>query len=297
VNGIIDADGLFNGDRFEHVSDGARYAWPYFWLSSNTFGRLELNYHRIAGRAFSRFKHVPTEEDFWGWVKEFQAAYLLFVYEVNGTFWGQWDTSEKFLPKHKLAADQKSPAPDHTAFSAWRDQYITEKQTRNAAKPITATNFRNPSEIFQHRVGVGVGVGVNTCASNGDARGSVPSIDEPPFGTTEPDAPFPAETAERTKPSREMTAQQDRWFTTWWAEYWLRKAKKAAREAFLKHVKTEERFKRVMDATPAQKPEMLGRESSKRPHGSTWLNGERWEDETANQAPATAQDDYPEWQS
>lgn len=49
-----------------------------------------------------------------------------------------------------------------------------------------------------------------------------------------------------------------------------------------------------MAATRAQKPEMMQREEKHRPHGATWLNGERWEDET-NQAPSTvARDDYPE---
>ena len=138
---------------------------------------------------------------------------------------------------------------------------------------------------------------VNTCASNGDARvGSLPSsIDDPPFGTTEPAALLQVETARPMKPSRELTAEQDRWFTTWWAEYWLRKAKKAALEAFRKHVKTKERFQQVMAATRAQKPEMLTREPSKRPHGATWLNGERWEDETTSPAPAAAQDGYEEF--
>jgi hypothetical protein len=34
-----------------------------------------------------------------------------------------------------------------------------------------------------------------------------------------------------------------------------------------------------MAATRAQKPEMLSKEPSKRPHGASWLNGERWQDE------------------
>jgi hypothetical protein len=34
-----------------------------------------------------------------------------------------------------------------------------------------------------------------------------------------------------------------------------------------------------MAAVRAQKPEMLQREPAKRPYASTWLNGERWEDE------------------
>lgn len=140
---------------------------------------------------------------------------------------------------------------------------------------------------------------VNTCASNGDARLGDPllSIDDPPFGTTEPDAVVSQETAHRAKSSRELTAEQDRWFTAWWAEYWLHKAKKDARIAFRKHVRTKERFQQVMAATRAQKPEMLSREPQHQKHGASWLNGERWEDETTNPAHTAASDDYPELKS
>lgn len=296
MNGIIDADGLFNGERFERVSDSARLAWPYFWLASNTFGRLELSYHRVVGRAFSRFKRVPTEEEFWAWIKEYQEAFLLFVYQAGGAIWGQWDTSEKYLPKHKLTADQKSPAPDHAALTAWKEGYIADKRARSACKPIAPTDFikppeallqsfENPAERFQPRVGEGVGVGITTCASpNGNARhaGELPSIDDPPFATTEPDAVFPPdEPAKEPLKKTGLTPQQESDFEAWWSVYWLHKAKKQAREAFRRHVRTTERFQRVMAATSAQKTEMMERDPSKRPYGATWLNGERWDDETA----------------
>jgi hypothetical protein len=75
-------------------------------------------------------------------------------------------------------------------------------------------------------------------------------------------------------------SQQEAWFAAWWAEYWpLKHDRKKAHAAFLRCVKTEERFEVVMAATRAQKPEMMQREPSKRPYGATWLNGERWEDE------------------
>lgn len=134
------------------------------------------------------------------------------------------------------------------------------------------------------------------CASpDGNARvGSLPSIDNPPLGTTEPDALFPVESA-RPKLTRCVTPQQEAWFSQWWSEYWLHKAKKAAREAFLKHVKTEARFQQVMAATRAQNSEMLSREPGKRPHGASWLNGERWEDEQdAPSRGAAGEMEYPE---
>jgi hypothetical protein len=76
-----------------------------------------------------------------------------------------------------------------------------------------------------------------------------------------------------------LTPQQGIWFAAGWAAFWLHKARKAARRAFGKQVKTAARFEQVMAAVQAQTPEMLGREPQHRPHGATWLNGERWGDE------------------
>jgi hypothetical protein len=140
-------------------------------------------------------------------------------------------------------------------------------------------------------------------ASQTDARCVPPSIDEPPFETTEPGALFPVEKSVEIKPTkrtsiRDLTPDQERWFAAWWQAYWLRKSKKAAREAFRKHVQNEERFQQVMAATRAQTSEMLSREESKRPYGSTWLNGERWEDEAGGAQPQQAANGsiYTKWE-
>ncbi len=128
------------------------------------------------------------------------------------------------------------------------------------------------------------------CASD-DARvpDSLPPIDDPPFGTIEPAALFPSQG--RTRPARAdgLTLEQETWFGVWWPAYWLHKAKKVARRAFAKHVKTAARFEQVMAATRSQAPEMLTREPQHRPHGATWLNGERWADEAA--APVQCSDE------
>ena len=71
------------------------------------------------------------------------------------------------------------------------------------------------------------------------------------------------------------------WFQQWWAIYWRKVSRKDAEKAFAKHVKTEARFEQVMAATRAQAPMMMHREPEHRPHGATWLNAERWEDQPA----------------
>lgn len=287
---VIDPGGLFGGDRLRRCSNAAQLHWPRLFLASDGFARVEINYARIIGRAYPTFNPVPSEAELEAWLQEYVKNYLLFLYEVDGQLWGQWDTPNALLPRYKTAADRRSPIPPDTAFSQWKRSYRED----NRAFPKC---FGNISAAFLHGVGAGEGVGVgkDICASaHARLSGSMPSIDNPPFGITESQARFPAEVTPVAKLFQGMTPEQKRWFTAWWAEYWLHKAKKAAQAAFQRHVKTEERFQQVMAATRAQKPEMLAREPSKRPHGATWLNGERWEDEITAAAPTTGQDDYPE---
>jgi hypothetical protein len=144
---LIDPDGLFEGDRFKDVSDEARLFWPHFWCASNGYGRIELNPAKIIGRAFSGFRTPPTIDKFWSLIGEYQTAFLLFVYESSGQFWGQWATSEKFLPRHKRSEDEASPKPDSSELNAWREAYIEQKRAKS-----NAINIReNVAEILQKR--------------------------------------------------------------------------------------------------------------------------------------------------
>jgi hypothetical protein len=52
---IIDADGLFSGDRLRRCSTAAQLHWPRLFLASDGFGRLELNYHKVVARAYATF--------------------------------------------------------------------------------------------------------------------------------------------------------------------------------------------------------------------------------------------------
>jgi hypothetical protein len=300
---VIDPEGLFNGDRLRHCSNAAQLHWPRLFLASDGFARIEINYARIIGRAYPTFSPAPSETELQAWLQEYSKNHLLFLYETDRQLWGQWDTRQELLPRYKTASDRRSPIPPEQAFAAWK----LRRGDENRAFTKCFGNISEGSRRFLHGVGVGVGIGEgkNMCASD-DARasdllpGSLPSIDSPPFETTEPGALFPVEQPPAApacvKPSGQgMTTEQEIWFTSWWAEYWLHKAKKAAREAFRVQVKTAELFRRVVAATRAQRPEMLYREESKRPHGATWLRGERWNDETAAPTAAAPSDDYPEF--
>jgi hypothetical protein len=282
---IIDADGLFGGNRWRGCSNEAQLHWPRLFLASDGFGRLELNYHKLVARAYSTFSPAPSEAELLSHLQEYSENYLLFVYGVDGQLWGQWDTPAEFLPRYKTAIDRRSPIPPEPEFTDWKKRYRSETKSLPECFGNIPESFLCGKGLV--RYGGGKGMVKNTCASS-DAPLPVfapaLSIEKPPFDTTEPRALFSREPRNAPKKPSEMTPEQEGWFATWWAEYWLHRARKPARRAFARHVKTAARFDEVMTATRAQAAEMLRREPHHRPQGASWLNGERWTDEPAEPA-------------
>ncbi|MGD0669927.1 MAG: hypothetical protein ABSB23_20495 [Bryobacteraceae bacterium] len=155
-------------------------------------------------------------------------------------------TLKRYLASRKLAFIQ------HDASSIQHDASIVLALPDESADPPLPVPLPVPIPVPEP----------NTCASQSNAQEGLLSLDNPPF-----------DTLDEVKPDRES------WFSAWWGIYWLHKARKPAHDAFMRRVKTDAIYRQVMDATRAQAPEMLAREPSKRPHGATWLNGERWNDE------------------
>lgn len=157
--------------------------------------------------------------------------------------------------------------------------------------PLNSTTMRESGMTMRGSDYEGKGMELNgmeekrICSSAEADERNPPSIDNSfPEGT--PGALFPGEATKPAKANRQdLTATQETWFAGWWAIYWRRVARKPARAAFGKLIKTEGRFQEVMAATKAQSAEMLGRPPSARPHGASWLNAERWQDELETAAP------------
>jgi hypothetical protein len=156
---VIDPVGLFSGDRLRRCSNAAQLHWPRLFLASDGYGRLEINYARIVGRAYPTFNPIPSEADLESFIQEYVNTFLLFPYEVGAQLWGQWDTRAELLPRYKTAADRRSPIPPEPAFSNWKQMYRTEQK----AFP---KSFGNISATFLHGVGEGVGVGKNICSTD-----------------------------------------------------------------------------------------------------------------------------------
>lgn len=106
-------------------------------------------------------------------------------------------------------------------------------------------------------------------------------IKQPSIQQTTKDLMIPASAGPDKRTSIEDKITDD--FEEWWKLYPRKEAKKAAREAYLKArarvaqgVLIESLQAQILDRKIMQKS---GREPPFMPHGSTWLNNDRWEDE------------------
>ena len=190
---VIDPEGLFNGDRLAHCSDEARLYWPYFFLAANSFGRLEISYEKLMGRAFRTFKKRIAKEEFVALIEEYRGNYLLFIYQAGDQLWGQWLTEAKYLPRYHAARDKLSPAPPEAALEAFCVEYQRQKAAEGADILAAFGNVPKSSEMcgkprevaaasgtFPLGVGVGVGTGVGTGTGagggvgDGDGKGLTP---------------------------------------------------------------------------------------------------------------------------
>ena len=166
LNGVIDPQGLFNGDRLRRCSNVAQLHWPrLFSRPTALLGSLSWN-GREDAPGLSHVSPLPTEGELRGYLEEYATNFLLFVYKADGQLWGQWDTKDAFLPRYKTSSDRRSPIPPKIALADWRRQY--REQFR--------CYFRNLSGIFRKvfsatRMGEGEGVGLRWVQGMGLAVG------------------------------------------------------------------------------------------------------------------------------
>lgn len=264
---IIDANGLFGGNRWRGCSNPAQLHWPRLFLASDGFGRLELNYHQIIARAYATFNPIPSEMELQGYLQEYARNSLLFVYGSNGQVWGQWDTPDKFLPDYKTAIDKRSPIPPEPQFTEWKKLY----RSRN----IGFTKcFENVSQTFPSgRVLVGYGIGkelVETHCSSDDERG-VESL-----------ALIPQE----PKPVDEVRL----WFDAeFWPAYPRKVGKPQALKAARRHGKTAANRQTIMECLLRRIPDLQAQfrtDGDYRPYPERWLNLTPWMDPEETARPA-----------
>lgn len=188
---IIDQAGLFKGKRLRKCSANARWRWPYLFLLSNGYARIELDYECITDEFSSFRKFAPTSEELRQVFAEFQANHLIFVYTINDQAWGQWDTRRSLLKEYKTAADRDSPAPPEAEYRRWLiEQHGNDWTEFHWNKDLTQATLGTDSsktlpnvdqafpevsqQIEAEPCGVGVGVGVGT-----ESKPLVHSANEP----------------------------------------------------------------------------------------------------------------------
>jgi hypothetical protein len=195
---IIDPEGMFCGDRMAQLSDETKLLWPWLYLASNGYARIEINYRKMLARVFSSFRVPPTEAEFMKAIQECAEAYLLFLYQSKGAWWGQWDTSAKYLPRHQTASDKRSPDPPPAEFTAWKEAYAKSKESQVPALATFSEIRRNPpksAEIRGKDARVVVGVGVGVVAGVGV---EVPTLSLSQKETREP---LPSDGVDKPKPT------------------------------------------------------------------------------------------------
>lgn len=155
---IIDPEGLFSGERLAACSDLAQLYWPRFFLAANSCGRIELSYKSLVSRVFGNFSNVPESAKLWDIFREYDKNYLAILYQTDGgTWWCQFVTSEKFLPKYKKTRDELSPTPFPEQLDAHREGYIEWKKS----KSFQNQSFQKvPPSFSSEGVGIGIGEGI-----------------------------------------------------------------------------------------------------------------------------------------
>ena len=179
---IIDRDGLFKGKRLRKCSPAARWRWPYLFLMSNGYARIELDYESIADEFSSFRESAPTPDELRETFTEFRTNHLLFVYTVNDQEWGQWDCRRTWLKDYKTTADSGSPKPPENEYQQWlAEQHGQDWREFHWSKDAIDGTFDQslpkplpnvPQSFPVERYGVGVGVGEGKILSSAKADGN-----------------------------------------------------------------------------------------------------------------------------
>jgi hypothetical protein len=238
------------------LSDGARYAWPWFWCASNTVGRVKLNYRDFVTTVFRQFKKVPTKDQFWDWASQYHECFLMFVYSNGGEVWGQWAAGERYLPKYKLKADEATPRPPASDFAAWTKLYAERKTAEISGKCRVLNNSENFQKLSKDLL-----IFEKTAMERrGEERRDVGKEK-----TTNP------------SPPRAVLGG----FGEWWAVWWNKTAKAEAQRAWpaVERIHGKDYLVAQCIADRQRFEGTTAWDWRSRLHPATWLRGRRWEDE------------------
>ena len=279
---LIDPEGMFGGERMAMLSDRARWVWPWLWCGSNTYGRIELNYRGVVTTVFRQFKKLPTEDQFWSWVKEFRDCFLLFVYRYEGQLWGQWDCPDRCLPPHKRSSDQLTPEPNTRELQEWRSAYKTLKTQKTISKASAVLDLGDLTRSEWD------GLGFSSWSKSADNTLNTSSLEDitSRIGTGERTLPSLGSRGGNGRARSWIDEQHDQF----WAVYWNRKAKNASLMEFTRRIgllkdsgmQPEDAAKFLIAKAAEYRKLWEPTEDWKwlqNLYASTWLHNERWTDD------------------
>jgi hypothetical protein len=143
---IIDELGIFEGKRINRCSPAAQLYYLRLMMAANGYGRIHLDYQAIVMRCFPMWpkENIPSESEIISYFNEYWRNRLIFLYQVDGQTWGQFDVKEKTYGRYQTKADKRSPAPPAIELAKW----LEENRRISAQTATVAVSPMNNSALF-----------------------------------------------------------------------------------------------------------------------------------------------------
>jgi hypothetical protein len=168
---IIDELGIFEGKRINRCSPAAQLYYLRLMMAANGYGRIHLDYQAILMRCFPMWpkENIPSESEIISYFNEYWRNRLIFLYQVDGQTWGQFDVKEKTYGRYQTKADKRSPAPPAIEWAKWLEENrrISAQTATVAVSPMdNSALFPNLGAKFPQAVAVAV---ADSCMQDADA--------------------------------------------------------------------------------------------------------------------------------
>jgi len=244
---------FFQNDYLVELPFETRLLFIGLWTLADREGRLENRPKKIKMELF------PADNiDISKSVKELCDNGFLTVYQSNGANVIQIINFKKHQSPHGTEKD--SLLPDSNNLYT-----VNERRNGLATGKFTLEQVIDNAIVSSHTVKEPLS---NVILPSDNALNPECGILNPECGILN---------VESTKPVSDANCERKKWFDCFWLQYPAKTNKQAAVKAWLKLKIDESLYQQIMVAVAKQKNWQQWQEGYI-PHGSTWLNGKRWED-------------------
>ncbi len=237
-------EGILESERIHKVGPMAELFYRRLMSIVDDYGRYACDVQVLLSRCYPRRPTWADEATLTTWIAECQRVGLISLYSVNNHEYLE-------ISDFKQATRSKSKCPDPV------DNCVTTATQMNSGCVAVETTLQT----------LRFDANTNTNTNTNSERTKNADFENLPFDTLE------------TPAIKLVKPPVDEWFAEFWAFYWRKVDRANALKAFKKVAVNEESKDRIIAAVKAQTPQYTMRESDKRPHAATWLNGRRYEDD------------------